>query len=368
MDLLNGYIMSGNTIVAEVENNNITITNKDLIPLYLKYKNDVIGWLDRRSIDKHRTHSRMIKKLLRITDADDYKVALKVHACSVIDNYWFKYTDESISYENVKFKKPFLDRMALLGERDSFFNGDYESNTPSPELTNIGSYEKCWTIENNSWFLHKVGNIDEQYAECFVEKICNALNIPAAEYYITEKGIKTKDFTENGKYNFESVSFLNSESIGDYKYVYSSLKQLNPSLAKQYADLMYIDALCFNTDRHEENFGLLRDSTSGDIVSLAPNFDNNMALLTNINDYSNLKNKDILLLDTIELFNEFKICKPRLLTEKEVSDIATSICDYDKVEQVIDIILNRQKILDLSINNYCEISEPEIETDDDIDL
>ena len=33
-------------------------------------------------------------------------------------------------------------------------------------------------------------------------------------------------------------------------------------------------------DRHTENFGLLRDVINGDIIKLAPNFDNNIALIS----------------------------------------------------------------------------------------
>ena len=34
-------------------------------------------------------------------------------------------------------------------------------------------------------------------------------------------------------------------------------------------------------DRYTNNYGLIRDISSGDIVSLAPNYDNNIALIAN---------------------------------------------------------------------------------------
>ena len=33
-------------------------------------------------------------------------------------------------------------------------------------------------------------------------------------------------------------------------------------------------------DRHTENFGLLRDNDGGEIIKPAPNFDNNIALIS----------------------------------------------------------------------------------------
>lgn len=41
-----------------------------------------------------------------------------------------------------------------------------------------------------------------------------------------------------------------------------------------------MDALVFNVDRHTQNYGLLRSRETGEILSMAPNFDNNMALIS----------------------------------------------------------------------------------------
>ena len=38
---------------------------------------------------------------------------------------------------------------------------------------------------------------------------------------------------------------------------------------------------CLNADRHTNNYGVLRDPDSGKVLRLAPNFDNNIALISN---------------------------------------------------------------------------------------
>jgi hypothetical protein len=48
---------------------------------------------------------------------------------------------------------------------------------------------------------------------------------------------------------------------------------------KDYLKLIFFDAVVFNIDRHNENLGFLRDVRTGHIISLAPNFDNNLSLL-----------------------------------------------------------------------------------------
>ena len=44
---------------------------------------------------------------------------------------------------------------------------------------------------------------------------------------------------------------------------------------------MIADALFGNTDRHMRNFGLIRSSITGEVLRLAPNFDNNQAMYAN---------------------------------------------------------------------------------------
>ena len=49
--------------------------------------------------------------------------------------------------------------------------------------------------------------------------------------------------------------------------------------SKQYLVLMWFDAIINNVDRHNENLGIMRDKKTGRILSLAPNFDNNLCLI-----------------------------------------------------------------------------------------
>ena len=44
--------------------------------------------------------------------------------------------------------------------------------------------------------------------------------------------------------------------------------------------MILVDTLCFNMDRHTQNYGILRDVSTGRILGLAPNFDTNIALIS----------------------------------------------------------------------------------------
>ena len=65
-----------------------------------------------------------------------------------------------------------------------------------------------------------------------------------------------------------------------YENVFNALEELNPNLLPAYMRLAFFDAVTNNVDRHNENCGVMRDEQSGEILSLAPNFDCNLALIS----------------------------------------------------------------------------------------
>lgn len=86
-----------------------------------------------------------------------------------------------------------------------------------------------------------------------------------------------------------------------YKYCFDILLGISKDGAKQYLLLLWMDTVCYNMDRHTENFGVLRDVNSGEILSLAPNYDNNIALISNGYPSDVLRKHDGL----IRFFKEF---------------------------------------------------------------
>lgn len=69
------------------------------------------------------------------------------------------------------------------------------------------------------------------------------------------------------------------ENVEDYIHTYDILKQFGKDIASDYVSILFMDTLCANPDRHSFNLGVLRDVVTGRILRLAPNFDNNMALI-----------------------------------------------------------------------------------------
>ncbi len=111
-----------------------------------------------------------------------------------------------------------------------------------------------------------------------------------AEYALSGAYVISKDFTE-GQLNFEPMANLVQDNE-EYDLNYNVLQTLNPLLLRPYLDILFMDALVFNVDRHTQNYGLLRSRETGEILSMAPNFDNNMALISRgyASDLSNIAN------------------------------------------------------------------------------
>lgn len=326
----NYYIMSGNTITAEWKDNKLVVINKALLPLFLQRISDLNMWLETRAIDSHRANSRLLKKALRLADRDDISTVIQVNAATITDNYWVKPIDSSLTYEDVKFEDDYFSNLALKGNYDSFNKAANSKRSKTPELTNIGSFEKCWKLRDGKWWMYKTANHDELFSELFISKLGKMLGMNMAVYERGNGYIKTLDFTDNASVNFEPASSFMGDNE-DYMDVISKLTEICPAAIPDYVKMIFLDTIVASPDRHTNNFGLLRDVNNGNFIGLAPNFDNNMALISR--GYpSKPKQNDLL----IKLFNEV------LDNHPEYSSFIPSITEAD-VRKCIDSLHMRVK-------------------------
>lgn len=279
--MLNGWLMYGDAVVATVRDNIVTPLLPEQCPLCFQRGSDIVSWLKARAIDRRRPNGRILKRMLRLGDTSDLNTALHVHGATITDNYWVKTEDEaSLTWADVGFRENYFADLALSGRFSSIAKNysPEELRTATPELTNIGSYEKCWRQQNGHWVMVKSGTPEEHFSEIFTAALGKHLGFDMAEYTLDGAYVISKDFTE-GRLNFEPMANLVQDNE-DYDFNYDVLQTLNPSLLKLYLDILFMDALVFNVDRHTQNYGLLRSRETGEILSMAPNFDNNMALIS----------------------------------------------------------------------------------------
>ena len=165
--MLTGLIMSGDTPVARFSGRAVTPILPSRAPLCFRNGGDLEVWLEMRAIDRHRTNSRILKRVLRLGDTSDLNTVLRVHGATITDNYWVKTDEEQdLCWEKVRFSQNYFADVALHGSFDSF-SKQYtpeQLRTPTPELTNIGSYEKCWRLIDGKWVMLKQGSTGEIYS------------------------------------------------------------------------------------------------------------------------------------------------------------------------------------------------------------
>ena len=340
------YVMSCDIVVAKWAHNKLTDINDALLPLYLKKFPNADVWLETRAIDTHRTNSRLLKKALRLTEKDDVSTVIQVNAATVTDTYWIKPLDSELTYKDVKFDNDYFSSLALRGTYDSFNRAANSKRSKTPELTNIGSFEKCWKLIDGKWWMYKRANHNEQFSELFVYELGKALGMNMAKYRRGEGIVKTKDFTNGASVNLEPASAFMGDNE-NYIDVVAALKNICPNAIPDYIKMIFLDTIVANPDRHTNNFGLLRDVNTGKLIGLAPNFDNNMALIAR--GYpKNIKSKNDLL---IRLLNEFlsenidyKHYIP-VLTEDIIRQVLSTLNMKVKSQLIVDYVMERYELI-----------------------
>ncbi len=339
-------ILSGNTLVAVWENNCLSVIDNALLPMYLKRINNAEMWLESRAIDSHRANSRLLKKALRLAERDDISTVVHVNGATITDNYWVRPIDSDLTYDDVKFDNDFFSNLALKGTYDSFNKAAMSKYSKTPELTNIGSFEKCWKLRDGKWWMHKKATHDELFSELFIYELGKALGMNMAHYERGDGVIKSLDFTDSAKVNFEPAStFMGDDE--DYLAVVKTLESICPEAIEDYVRMIFLDTITANPDRHTNNFGLLRDTKIGKFIGLAPNFDNNMALIARGYPTNKATEKDIL----ITLFNELIAVYPQYrrfipeITEEMITSILRELNMKVRSKEIINIVMTRYKLI-----------------------
>jgi len=352
--VINGFLMNRDIRVAEIVDNETVVLNEKLALIIFARGGGLVEWIESRAIDRRRINSRLLKKALGITDTSDISTVMQVNAAAVTDTYWIKEKGSDLCFDDVKFNEnPFAD-LALKGDIDSFVeNCGAQGRACAPDLTTVGSFEKCWRKSGGCWWLYKSGNDLERFSELFVARLGAAVGFDMAHYETEGDYIKTRDFTKGGAVIFEPAYNLVGDNK-DYAYNYKKIAGLNLELAKQYIDILVMDTLCFNLDRHTFNYGFLRDSETGDFISMAPNFDNNAALISRGYRKNPFCDNDILFsafADFIKSSNlRFRL---PLLNRKMVDEILFCLDFNVDKRYVSEYVLYRYGVLCKIYENFC---------------
>ena len=250
---------------------------------------NITAWVFDRRAPISRMFMDTIYSKLDIQDIRNY-----IKACSAVslnDTFWIKPVNSKLTWEQVSpYTRPFNNTVAssMMGY-GNLCKTMLNSLVSSPELSTEGKFAKCWQRRNGNIYLLKRGKCGlfgtdgrETFSEYFSFQIAKALGIRnIADYDLgTFKGdtvVFSKAFTTE-QFGFLPLSIVLGDKSPEDELNF--MRSIGSEL--QFRELMLLDSITLNYDRHLNNIGVLIYNNSLDVRRLAPIFDNNLALFPSI--------------------------------------------------------------------------------------
>lgn len=261
---------------------------KRLFPLDLALSDeDLVRWLRRRVIPKNRAFVEEILNTLHLSANNTKGIIDVCKGLSLNDSYWIVPIGfEGTFAEYNLYENRFSEMLSLVAYTGA--GQTAEAFTTSPELTTNGVLPKAWRlIENDGIFLYKGGTSgaantgNEPFAEYYAAQVATTMGLSSVQYDLENwKGIlasKCQLFTDM------DTSFIPIGRVvrtGGLKAVLDYYENMGSAFYENVRSMLVFDAVIYNEDRHFGNFGILRDSRSGEILRPAPLFDHGRSLFS----------------------------------------------------------------------------------------
>ena len=253
----------------------------ELLPMQIRAASadGFTGWIRERAIDLNTVqHRNLVSELLG--SRDKVHLALMTHMFSISDTF--------TCFEEGEFTP----RRQLCDPKAHEAVSDYillTSDTSvrkalpiTPNVSTDGSFTKTWKYENGEWWLYKLQSSEATRSEVEISRVLRDCCWDAAEYrYVGSyrKRIKSRNFLGEDEFfePYDSFRYAFSDISEDDDIVMANLSSLGEAYRSAWKRILLADALFLNGDRHMRNFGLIRSARTGEVLRLAPNFDNNQA-------------------------------------------------------------------------------------------
>lgn len=251
---------------------------------------NITTWIEDRKASKYNACLKNIMKQLRCDNSEEF-IRL-THAVGINDTFWISSDSESLSWKDVSpYQNPFNDIISRLA-----FDGTETENCGnfisliSPELSCDGSFRKCFQKEaadgefDSNIFLYKrsgeLGAGLEPYCEMLASEIAKIVAPSSVKYNICtlhgKPASKCNLFT-NETLGYASYFKLNKARICSFMDIWSDFEKIG--CEQSFRELLTVDSLCFNQDRHSGNYGVLFDNDTMEILGMSPVFDLNLSML-----------------------------------------------------------------------------------------
>ncbi|HCC04165.1 MAG TPA: protein kinase [Clostridiales bacterium] len=278
---------------------NIINNNRQIFPIILQKEineDTLADFVKSRVIPKNRAFVNNILESAGLNINDKKGIIDISKGLSLIDSYWIV-QDKDLKFEDYNlFENDFSEVLSLVAFTG--YSSKIQDLITSPEFTTNGALPKGWRRIENQVYLFKGGTDPiysntgyEPYSEFYISQIAKKMELDHIYYDLAKwrgnLASVCKIFTS------KDISYIQIGDIiktGGIEKVYEYILSLG--FEKKFSDMILLDSLVINTDRHFGNFGLLRDNKTGKFVDFAPIFDNGEGLLSK-GDINIFKDKKI---------------------------------------------------------------------------
>jgi hypothetical protein len=264
------------------------VHNIERVPIGIEVKDGVISrkslndWWLGRSIPASRSE---LDEALRIMNIYSTKMLLeKSFGLSLSDQYWINKHEKPLDWDKINFFFFLFSEdvgNALFGQA-----AEGEMDLISPDNTSDGWLKKKWIIANGKRMLLKGGSNPAQQEplnEVLASMIMRRLNIPHVNYTLAEIDGLPIGLCENfitpetelvNAWHIFLTGKKRQNHISIYEHFLNACEVLGiPNMRKYIDEIIVVDFLIANTDRHFGNFGAVRNACTLEWLGASPVFD-----------------------------------------------------------------------------------------------
>lgn len=259
---------------------------KHLLPLELELSEEgIVRWIKHRTIPKNRAYVNNFLSKCGLHINRPMSIIKVSKGLSLNDCYWVVEEDFEGSFDKYNLYDNRFSQILALIAFTGYGSSIRTSLASCPEFTTNGMLPKCWRRVDGKIKLYKGGTSGasntgfEPYSEYYSAQVARVLGIKAIEYGLSKwKGelCSTCELFTSKEFSFVPVGRI--VTSGGMKAVRAYYENLGEEYVNALNDMLVLDAIICNTDRHFGNFGFMVDNKTNKIVAPAPLFDHGNAL------------------------------------------------------------------------------------------
>ena len=336
----------------------ITSINKDKVerlPLGMAPTSESLTrWLRHRTIPANRAYAQNFLSKNGLSENDFIGILQICKGLSLTDCYWVTYPNDKKTFTEVNlFDNRFsqvLSQIAFTG----YGSSPASKFRSSPEFTTNGMLPKAWRRKEGKVLLYKGGTSGlantgkEPYSEFYAAQVAEAMGIPHVTYGLSKWKGQLCSTCE--LFTSKDISFVPASTLISTSKISQIIDWFDDHGWKNdLADMLVLDAIIRNTDRHLGNFGFLVDNHTNQLLRPAPIFDNGLSLYCYVmdNDLNNLSEQEKTL--TPALYADFDEVALHVIGQKQKQELRHLLTFKFKKHSRYNLSDERIKMLESAI-------------------